>query len=663
MQVGRDDIELIPCFFKHLFNSFFIKKNIIMINRRKFLALSSIASGALLLPLAACRKMIPLTDNGDLEKSIARAVSSGGITISKCFTEKGAYLKGEVVKVSFDIKNTTLQNITLSEVHVYLNDISNPGATFTLTVNVATNLTIAPGQTHTINNATVWTVPDFALLDAFGVHIGATFQNSTTFGNTFMSFFRVVDQTKLISYKINNSSYNALPIHTLDGGLSAEYTVVKSAEVLSHGVANSWNTSQPGYGPNSVYSTAGFLHSAVNATVDFYNQTLGATTTFDTVIISTGVASIPYLSRTTKAPVLPLHFLVSANTVKEIIAILNYNSEVKGYQSYCTLGYDGSVAMAVGWIKLLQLPQQYIDFLNQHNVKNVVIAGTYGETASGENKAKKINYKTNPSTGYNDGDLFLMFPQGGVSDDFTNLYNKLVDLHDYDGMLEPNYRLVSDWESGVVNEQLTNFANTMKTMTGVTKIRRISSADSLDMYSLATYVTLAFMKKNQTAFTLDGNPVLGVAMNPYLLAHPTYETKIKYIPMLFWQGNSGANTVSRLNTEVKQDILKYFPNTNFNNLYFWVNTCANFGGYQANNIKNALISSGLNNVTMNDNTKDEVWNPSDGMDAICEKIANNINTFSSPTAYKAWDNALSALSVADLDVLPVKHPNISVVIL
>ncbi|HEY4194381.1 MAG TPA: hypothetical protein VGM63_02520, partial [Mucilaginibacter sp.] len=59
----------------------------------------------------------------------------------------------------------------------------------------------------------------------------------------------------------------------------------------------------------------------------------------------------------------------------------------------------------------------------------------------------------------------------------------------------------------------------------------------------------------------------------------------------------------------------------------------------------------------------EVWNPADGMDAICEKVATNIITYSSPSAYKSWDNTLTALNAADLDALATRHADITVVIL
>ncbi|HRO46015.1 hypothetical protein [Agriterribacter sp.] len=632
-----------------------------MLKRRKFLRWGGLASTSLLLPLTACRKVLN-TPEANKQKSLSQktSFSNGGLTFSKCATNKGAYLAGESVTLSLDVQNITGQTIQLNELHVFFKDISDPYATFNQTVTLATNITIAAGQTYSIVNKPIWTVPSYALLNAFGEFIGGTFQNNSTIPNTFMTFFRVVNQNILTTFKITAASYQGLSVHLLDGGMSAEYAIGKAAENLSAGVAHSWYPSAPGSGPRSVYSTTRFLEASVNNTVNYYNQQFGSTTTFDTVVISTGVASIPYLSRTMKAPVLPLHFLVSADTVKEIAAILQYSKD-HGYDAYSVLGYDGSVAKAVSWIKLLRLPPQYITFLQQHNVKNIVITGTT-TLGAGEGTAKKILYNNTPSTGYNQSDIFLLYTQGGTTGDFDNLYSRIKDLHDYDNLLESNYRQISDWESGVADEQINNFSAVAKSQTGVTSVQVLTatvSGGTLELYNLATYLTLSFMQKNNLVF--GSNPVLGVAMNPYLLSHPLYETKIQYLPFLYWQGGPPSSIVDRLTTSTKNTILSYFPNTNFNGLSFWVNTSKNFGGFQASGLVSELQARGLLNITKSNETIDEVWNPNDGMSAICERVASNILQYSSPAALKTWDNTLVALAPADLVTLASRHSNIIVI--
>lgn len=121
--------------------------------------------------------------------------------------------------------------------------------------------------------------------------------------------------------------------------------------------------------------TPDFLQQSVQHTVDLYNEYLGKSKKLKTVIIATGVPAVPYLSAAMEAPVLPLHFLVSVNSTKEVSSILEYSSQA-GVPCYATLGYDASMDdVGVAWIKLLALPDEYRKFIIEHEVENVIIAG------------------------------------------------------------------------------------------------------------------------------------------------------------------------------------------------------------------------------------------------------------------------------------------------
>ena len=66
-------------------------------------------------------------------------------------------------------------------------------------------------------------------------------------------------------------------------------------------------------------------------TVDLYNAVLGGENVkVKTVILGTGVPSVPYISTTMHAAYLPVHFLASVNSVAEVEAILDYAKEKLG---------------------------------------------------------------------------------------------------------------------------------------------------------------------------------------------------------------------------------------------------------------------------------------------------------------------------------------------
>lgn len=449
---------------------------------------------------------------------------------------------------------------------------------------------------------------------------------------------------KLTCFTIGHQKYKKLDIFTLDGGMSAEYVVEKAAENLSGGISHSWDVNAPGSGPNHVYATPQFLEKSVNYTVDFYNQTLGENTEFETVIVSTGFPSIPYISNAMKAPVLPLHFLVSTKTVSDVADILKYSNQ-KNYASYATLSHDPSVPYAVAWVKLLDIPGPYLNFIKQHKVKNVVIMGSTG-TQDGETKAKKIIKEEQVKVGYNPGDIFIMFP-GTSPDDKATLAEKITDLNQY--TLQKDYIRIADWESGINKEQLNNFSTSIKSEVRETTVAKVTAKDLIQLYNLGTYITLAYMHKNMQFFE-DKNPVKGVVFNPYLLSHPVFEMKKGFIPVVYWQLIPPSCTLGRFENDMKKFIKAYFPETDFQNLEYWVNSSRNFGGeWSANNLTNTLKEKGFQNIKTNDYNKDETWDPEDGMESISEEIAKEIVNKLSVKSFTTWNKNLNPLTIHEFE--------------
>lgn len=166
-----------------------------------------------------------------------------------------------------------------------------------------------------------------------------------------------------------------------------EYAVQKSLANLTAGVSHTWQIG-PGGGPKPVWGTPVSFNNPIRYS-SLYNEYLGKSEKLKTVIIATGVPTVPYLSAAMEAPVLPLHFLVSVNSTKEVSSILEYSSQA-GVPCYATLGYDASMDdVGVAWIKLLALPDEYRKFIIEHEVENVIIAGI-GEDVKSESYCRKL---------------------------------------------------------------------------------------------------------------------------------------------------------------------------------------------------------------------------------------------------------------------------------
>ena len=480
-----------------------------------------------------------------------------------------------------------------------------------------------------------WTVPAPAAGKAYEVSSSieaAVWQSQT--------FFRVGAAEALTTFAIARAEHRDHPVFLLRGGLSAEYALEKALANLAGGTAHSWQPGAPGSGPEPVLATPGFLEKSLAATVAAYDRYLGAEARFETVIISTGFPSIPYFSHALGAPVLPIHFLVSVDSVKEIELILD-RARDQGLSAYSTLGHDTSLPLAVAWIKLLDLPRIYADFINRRGAKNVVILGSTG-TIGGETKARMVlNGSTEP---YRPQSIYVLYP-GTSPDDEATLNREIADL-----AATPlgEFEYISDWESGITRIQMDNFRRSIEreTAAGLTVV---SAENLIKLYNLGTYATLALMRKN--AGLPGARTPTGIALNPYLIGYPAYEHWKGYVPYVYWQGNPPASIADMALETVTLGMQRTFPGVDVSGLEVWMNSTRNFGGYFAPPIAQALSDRGMASIRENDYSLDENWDLGDGVNAPSEVAVRQIVTAQPAARFEAWRRSLVLLEFDEfLDV-------------
>lgn len=551
------------------------------------------------------------------------------LTSSHIKTDLGAYNFGNAVKLNGSINNSGTTTAKLSNPAIKIRNISK-GDSFISSYSLGSRLEIEAGGACKIEDKEIWTIPAVSETGAYGVYL--YYQDEAGKENFFyLTFFRVVSEKELTVYTIKAESWQGMNIYQLDGGMSAEYAVEKSLENLTDGISHSWKVNAPGSGPNPVMATPQFLVHSVEQTVNIYNKYLGNTSPVKNVIIATGIPTIPIISNVLSAPVLPVHFLVSSNTIKEIQSIMDYSND-KGLSCYATLGYDLSVPTAVAWIKLLDLPPAYLDFLKQHEVQNVFITGCT-ERSVGETKAKQV---LNSKGRYDNGSIYILYA-GNTGNDIQTLQQRLRDFGDFSQ--ESSYNNVADWESGLIPKQIRNYSTAFKNAVTQGKAYSITSDDLGNLYNFGTCLSLHYFKKN------DITPG-GLSINPYLLSHPVYESYKGYAPFSYWQLNPPKSTVNTISTTIKQVFQLYYPDVSFNQLSFWVNSSNNFGAAQAaQNLMTELRAGGFTTIRTNDYKEDEVWDPSNGMNAPCEKIASEI---SQSKEMFQWNRNLKKMDAEDI---------------
>lgn len=456
----------------------------------------------------------------------------------------------------------------------------------------------------------------------------------------YVTCIRVAADSALTTYRIDKTAFDNLTVYRLNGGMSAEYAIEKSLSNLTGNISQTWDIG-PGGGPSPVWGAPDFLEKSLRYTIDLYNRELGEEKEIETVIISTGAPSIPYLSAALKAPVLPLHFLVSVNACKEIQSIMDYSRQ-KGYKTYATLGYDASMSgVGVAWIKLLDIPEEYIQFIANHRVKNVIIAGV-GENVHGESYARRLKNKSEKEE-YAPGSIYLQYTNHGSEKDMQAITSNIVD---YEEQNLDTVCMIADWESGILERQIEAFGERLARL-HIDCYALTAAENMIDLYDLATDVALEHIKKNHLS-------PMRVTFNEYLISEPMYELSNGHIPLLYWQFVPASLTVDRLDKYVATAITRVFPESRVKELNVHLN--ARIGKYDLAEI---LKEHHYSHITMRADNIEEVWDLSDGLNAPCEIVANDIVNRIGIESYKTTVEQSQPLTIDEIARVSSRLPGIS----
>lgn len=445
-------------------------------------------------------------------------------------------------------------------------------------------------------------------------------------------------------YNVAKVDYKGLPVFKLKGGMSAEYTVEKSIADLAGGVSETWDVrtvnGKPdlkGGGPISVYpdNQFDFVKKSVKETVDVYNTNLGKNTPFGTVIISTGPACIPYVSNAFKAPVLPLHFLVSINSIKEVGLILD-SAKASGYSVYATCGYDPSMSeVGVAWIKLRTLPPEYRQFLIDHQVKRVIIMGYLDGDDDGETHARRVQLANQSEDDYSDGSIYMM--AFGEMKTYKS-YFKDFNFNYYD-----KEKTIPDWEGGVSEVQIANFSDAIRKIPNQPpNVYAIQTGNSVNFYRWAFDVQETLLKKTS-------QQPKEVSLNEYLVGFPVYEQYKSTVPFLYWQGAFPGPDLTAfwVNDFGAFKTRFFFPSVDYKNLKFYIQAKADRTPFLI------ALKKYFPDVSMGSWQQADVWNPEDGMNSPCELAADDIigPDGSGLGAFRTWLTKRAILDDGDIDFL------------
>lgn len=513
-----------------------------------------------------------------------------------------------------------------------------------------------------VRRKTIWKAPEEgeAILDTAGLSPGLYCWRAPE-GHS--DLFRILARGDLDCYTIAHCRSQGVDVFALDGGMSAEYAVEKSLEALTGGVSHSWFTlpEKDGQGPRPVYATPEFLERSVARTVEYYDEYLGKDRVYDTVLLSSGVMPAAYVSRVMKAPVLPLQYLVSANSVRELERIGEYSGS-RGLSCYLTYSYDASMkSIGVAWCELLRLPEAYREFLRRHQVKTVLFLGSSG-VKDGETTARRVITDSRAAAqGIHHGDIFLMYPgvsnwengrpRKGLEETQRLLKEHVTDFEEL--TLAPGFIRMGDWESGLEPEQLAGIEADLQKALPDIAVARLLKEDALELYRCAPRLMGRFLQKNRRRLPDPRQLVRGVVLNPYLLAHPLYESYCQQLPCLYWQFTDPRVLArDRAGRDIAQALEEFCPETERNGLPFHINATQNFGGFQADALRQALEETGAEAVTLNPRQEGRFGEETFRQQSPpppCARILGEMATlFREGISLSEWDRQLVPLTVEEV---------------
>ena len=548
--------------------------------------------------------------------------------ISRALTDKSVYAIGEIVQLgSIEFKNNSDEEVKIDSIWVEVGRASNNGNQVELLIKVNEDIIVKGGESELISDLEINTKG--MVNNAYLIHLGVQLSSTDSLKVLdqselrYVSFFRTATDESNLNYFIEEEDFNGLPVYKLHGGLSAEYAVQKSAANLNRGISHSWTDIKP---PRQ--SSPDFLQRSIEQTMDFYNDELGVSTPIKRVIISTGVTPISYISRVMDAPILPLHYLVGASTTKEIQTILDHANSNE-LSAYATYGHDYSLSttQGVAWVKLLDLPAEYKQFIIDHQVEEVVF---FGATSSGGGEKAARQFQNN--VGHREpGSIYLMYFAGAQAEGYLRQVIK-----DFSTSLLGSLISIADWESGIIQKQVDNMSETIATSTGVSNQALVTATgDDIHLWNLASYAMLKFFKVNNLTPT-------GISLNPYLAGHPFYESYFGIVPFTYF--NHGEFPLSahtdRIEGMLTTAFSNYFPETQITGMNVYANTGTRsdfFNWFQDEGY------ASVNNLPYGD-----VWDLMDGNQTPSEARASELTNQVSAGELKIWGDELIYLSIQDL---------------
>ena len=316
-----------------------------------------------------------------------------------------------------------------------------------------------------------------------------------------------------MSFKINYDD-EYLEVH---GGLSSEIIFGKSIAHKRNIIYRGWVNQSPSGCPTFVKDSVEYIVSELKKIPNITSKY---------AIIGPGIDSVSYMTDLMDCIYLPSQFMVEVHNIDGLKLMLD-NADKAGIKCYsCIMNSSIYPTNIVAYIKLLEIPKIYTDYLEQVKINRVFCMGIYNRLGLLEGKVRQYTDSEAPRQFIESKNIYLYYPHenfgGRQKDDM--LYSDKIESINMSHIKETAGYMMTDWEYGFDNigEFMLNFNG---------KSYLLYSDDIIKFNSMAYHLSHQFMFNND--ITLQG-----FVFNVYLIGNPFYEAMYGYHSYIYSSSDS-----------------------------------------------------------------------------------------------------------------------------
>ena len=300
------------------------------------------------------------------------------------------------------------------------------------------------------------------------------------------------------------------------GGLSSEIIFGKTIANKRNVIYRGWLNKSPAGNPN-------FVSDSIDYVVNELKKVMNMKSKY--AITGPGLDCVSYMCDLMDCVYLPTQFMVEVHNIDGLKLMLE-NADKSGIKCYASImNSEIYQSNAVAYIKLMEIPKVYIDYLDSVNINRIICIGLYNRVGDCDKcKVRQYTDSDEPMQSLKPTNIYVYYPHennGGRQIDDRYYSSKIENINMSNMKDTASY--MCDWEYG--------FDNIPEFLINYDKKGYVFYADKKVIFNLLIYhLTHQFMHNNDVTPT-------GFVLNVTLIGNPFYEAINGYYSYVYDNNN------------------------------------------------------------------------------------------------------------------------------